>query len=420
MKILLIGTLALASIVGWEIPGIISLLLFYLLTFSISRFKYNLDRKYFSFGILCCIAAYAFSFFVALLHGNNISFIFRYSGGLLLLPLYFFLLTLGKANFYMLVKYIFAFSLFFSLVSILYLISTLFYFQELASVLRAILGYGSGSGFNDTRFYSITNLSICMPISIILIIVPRSFSAFMGINSGILSRVFFLRLYGFLTGMTGLALLFSKSTIIYLVFLSVLIVCTSFNNLLSFRLNKRLLSQVPSIFILILLVGIPFFHYTDPSRLIEIFNPFDENYNIARYEQMNYIVTEGISFLGDGLGASLEGTPILRSIESPYGLENSIINVILKFGFFSILFLPFLFYCFIAPLTFMLTKNIHRQHCYSEHVTMLANVALFSYSYFIIFSIGNPVLFHTQLNFLLLVFGVFYTRSSFLPLAEPN
>ena len=119
--------------------------------------------------------------------------------------------------------------------------------------------------------------------------------------------------------------------------------------------------------------------------------------NDPRIDQMNYIFRDGnFSFFGRGLGASFSGTELLRSADASYGIEISYINILDKFGFFSILFVPYLLY---------LLKQY--SHCFStkekDEIYIYRVSFLYSNTYLIL-ALGNPIIFSLQLNFLSLIF----------------
>ena len=105
--------------------------------------------------------------------------------------------------------------------------------------------------------------------------------------------------------------------------------------------------------------------------------------NIARYEQLNFLLAD-MKLLGNGLGATVPG--YISNPELPYGFELTFINVIHKFGIFSIV----LFFNWIYMFSYLFKQCWNKKNIITN-VVMLASLG------YLFPSIGNPLLFHPSL-----------------------
>lgn len=105
--------------------------------------------------------------------------------------------------------------------------------------------------------------------------------------------------------------------------------------------------------------------------------------NIARYTQLQYIIDD-ITFWGNGLGAVVPG--FISNREAPYGYELIYLNIIHKFGVFSI----FLFLNWFYMFAYLFKK------CWKNE-NIILNVAMLTSLGYLFTSIGNPILFHPSL-----------------------
>lgn len=397
-----------------DINPVLYLISFYLLAFIISKHSVSFDINLFTLSILGIILAWTYSFIIAITSGNNPSFALRYSGGLLIVPIYFLLTHCSLQRLTVLLKHIIIVMFTISLVSVIYLAANIFDSASLISPLRLLLGSGSGSGYEDTRYYSLTLVSAVIPSSILLLISPCSLRVFFPKLFRFSFTPITMRLLGVLFGFSSQMLLFSKSYIIYLLFLFIFIICSSSHSILRLRINIGLICTLLLISIVMPFIIHYVFEQIDIQRVYVLLDSFNYESNTQRYDQIEYIFNH-FSLSGSGLGASFENTPLLRSHSAPYGLENSWVNLLHKFGISSVLFLPILYViarCFArisslkrALYSSSLSSTSQRN---SLDVLLILNILLPSFSYFIFFSVGNPILFHIQLNFLfLLIFSIY-------------
>jgi TRAP-type C4-dicarboxylate transport system permease small subunit len=145
--------------------------------------------------------------------------------------------------------------------------------------------------------------------------------------------------------------------------------------LLKAKLNKNLpvyLSIIIILFILLLSLG-----YGDLAN--KIFASEDIS-NKTRYDQMTLILKD-LNFLGNGLGATIEG--LIRDSSAPYGVELTYLNLIHKFGFMSVILFIGWTYMFFR----IIRKIIKRQE-------LPYNIAALGALGYMFPSIGNPMLMH--------------------------
>jgi hypothetical protein len=111
---------------------------------------------------------------------------------------------------------------------------------------------------------------------------------------------------------------------------------------------------------------------------------FDNNdtANILRYEQLFYLLND-LTIFGKGLGAVIP--EYSRNLEKPYGFELSYLNLIHKFGVFSLVLI--ILYCVTLIKAF---KNIVKG--YNVKYAVIAIGAMC----YLLPSIGNPLLFAPQ------------------------
>lgn len=122
----------------------------------------------------------------------------------------------------------------------------------------------------------------------------------------------------------------------------------------------------------------------------------DDVANITRYDQLYYIVDDLI-FIGKGLGAVIPG--IIRDFDRPYGVELVYVNIVHKFGIFSLMLFVNWIYCACFLLKLL----------YNRIFPLYTIIALTSLGY-LFSSLGNPLLFHPAMV-VLNCFVLYYIRS---------
>ena len=380
------------------------LLSFYFISFwNVQNFKFNF-LSLFDISIISILVAFLVSFSVALINGNTFSYILNYSGGLLILPLYFFLKSYlkYKHNYYL--KIILRVFLFISIISVIYLLSASFTgpFSWITDSISPFLGGGQRSGYMDTRYYALSVLVANFPTSILLIFYPKEYLNI--IYPGLikdLTDFTFIKTFGVIILITGLLLFFSSSTLIIIFLISIPIIYKflRFTLNFSYRIPKKHLKFGLILFSFLLFISFLFvilaknIDFDNIIKLLDFKSQVDGTKNDPRIDQIKYIFEYGnFSFFGRGLGASFEGTNLIRSYEAPYGIEVSYINLLDKFGFFTILFIPYLI-------------NLIKQYSYCFLNVKNSSIIIYRISFllsntYLILAIGNPIIFSLQLNFI--------------------
>jgi len=123
-------------------------------------------------------------------------------------------------------------------------------------------------------------------------------------------------------------------------------------------------------------------YFLDYWLLVENLFSSEASGSSVRYDQLYYMLDD-LSFWGKGLGATISG--IVRSQDAPYGFELTYINLIHKFGVFSL----FLF----GGWAYMFFRSI----CILWKSKNIESVIVFSSLGYMFPSIGNPLLMHPTL-----------------------
>lgn len=309
--------------------------------------------------------------------GNNPSYIIANFAGLSCYVLYY---VLSSSDFRVetLKKIIILSGL---IVSIIATFRFLAYFLGINySALSSILGEGMGiSSTGQLRIYftsqavgyatlGLSFMAIVFSISYIQNYYFKNRSlAILALSLCISSLMFFSASKGFMLGVIMILLILSFTY--------------TLKSSLNYRINSGVvrLLLIASIIILIL-------NNLEYLNIIEkVFDSSDSG-NAIRYQQLSEIIKD-CTFLGNGLGASINGC--VRADDEPYGFELTYINVIHKFGIFSIIIFSMWIFMGIKSL-----KKIYNR----RHLTN--SIIVFSSLGYLFPSIGNPLLFHPSLVFL--------------------
>jgi len=340
-----------------------------------------LDDEYDRCIIMACAGSLA-GILVGVVNGVEVMHIFRYSGGLLLLPVYFWVRNISYSKKQYLLKCIIMSMAILSTAAIVSLVLRVCGIVDFAVLIeKYALGGGGRSGFGDYRFLSLSVMSAVIPFSYLLIFRPVETVLAIG------GRTTYKNIYvycGVALYLCGMILLFSKSTIFY--FITLLALNT--NKAIRFSLCSIRLPYLVIFLVLPIIVAFIFTSLSnliDAERLLSIVTPFSEGSNNAsRIDQVKYLLTD-IPILGTGSGASVP-KEIISVPETPYGVELSFLNAFRKFGLFSLLFLPLLRKTLSAILSLSSDRSFFDSAIYGAFCTYL------------FFALGNPVLFHPQLN----------------------
>ncbi|WP_418894051.1 hypothetical protein [Limibacterium fermenti] len=185
---------------------------------------------------------------------------------------------------------------------------------------------------------------------------------------------FIILLVGTITFFTSVIMSFSKGMILSSISVVFIIVMTKV--LKNFNVKNILYVGI----FLLIISGM--LYYLDLFKLLgELFSG-QEVSNATRNEQSTYIISD-LTFWGRGLGAGLSDSNYIRADDAPYAFELTYLNLIHKFGVFS---LP-LFFSYIY--TFLLIIRVLGKSQRKNFVGLLC-LGLMVY---VFPSIGNPFLF---------------------------
>ncbi len=316
------------------------------------------------------ILIWAYGFILGLIKGNNISYVISNFAGMICYFSYFVFVGY-KIDIQILTK-------------IILLSGFLLCFLAIASMMSIF--YGNPLPFVDTNisFSSTGQFRIYFPnLAIIYCLLGISFYQilynnkdyrFMGLNKRIISLIYFI--------LSFVALFFlcaSKGFALGIIYVIGIIFLFSYGS--QIKRNKLHLSFFFFIFLITVLLSI----IITSGYFNIITNMFEKEdiSNIARYEQLNFLLAD-IKLLGNGLGATVPG--YISNPELPYGFELTFINVIHKFGIFSIV----LFFNWIYMLSYLFKQCWNKKNIITN-VVMLASLG------YLFPSIGNPLLFHPSL-----------------------
>lgn len=172
----------------------------------------------------------------------------------------------------------------------------------------------------------------------------------------------------------------SKGFMFGVLYLLFVIVLFYFYKTISGRMSIAKILLFFMCFIPILYYFLDYFEYV--NIIFDMFSE-DDTSNIARYEQMTYML-EDLSVFGRGLGSLIPGTQ--RSVDAPYGYELSYINIVHKFGFFSLFIFWGWFFMAKKSITGFLKKKDNRYY-----------IIVFSSLGYLFPSVGNPLIFGPNL-----------------------
>ena len=149
-------------------------------------------------------------------------------------------------------------------------------------------------------------------------------------------------------------------------------------NLFHGKLNSNLL-----LLLLLLFIIVFFLYYYEYFSIVDMMFDKEDASNSTRYDQLVYLLDD-CSWIGKGVGAVVPG--IVRSEDGPYGFELTYINLVHKFGIFSLILFVNWAYMFVV----LIKMILRRQHRLNAIIALSALGYLFP-------SIGNPMLMHPSL-----------------------
>jgi hypothetical protein len=348
------------------------LLLFFAIIFC-KRIKIPTGRRedYIAFSFLL---VWLYGISIGFLNGNNISYIMNNFAGMVCYASYFMFtktrLTLHETSKLLIISGI-----------IVCFISAYRMFSFVSGI--RIPGFvwlvGSDVGISSTGqlrvyFSTLTIAYGLLGISLYTFFWPSKENQISFLNKRYISLLLFLLSFitlSFIASSKGF-LLGGLFIICYVPFL------TSLKSLKSFHINKMLFIYI--LMLLLIIVALIYFEY---FSIIEYMFDREDASNKERYDQLYYLIKD-CNFLGNGLGAIVPGS--VRAEDAPYGFELTFINLIHKFGAFSLILFWGWLYMF-----FVLSKYIYtKKNLYYSIIAFCSLGYLFP-------SIGNPLLMHPSL-----------------------
>lgn len=335
------------------------------------KIPYCKTEDYIAFSF---VLVWVYGFVNGLLHENDINYVIANFFGMSCYIMYFVFTTL-KVNREKLVKIVFISGICVCLIAFFRIIC--FFCNIQNSVIEALIGEGVGmSSTGQMRVY-FTSLATAYPLlgaSLFILLYQ-----YREIKTLKIDTIFYSLIYFMLTVSVLMFVSSSKGFLLGALFVIISIpFFISIKGLMVGKLNMAL-------FILLLIVCIVAFFllYFDYFSIIEMMFDRDDVSNDLRYKQLDYMLQD-LTFWGKGLGATVPG--MIRSDEAPYGFELTYINLVHKFGLFSIVLFSNWLYMFIKSFSFLLKKKS----------LFYSSVALSSLGYMFP-SIGNPLLMHPGL-----------------------
>jgi hypothetical protein len=346
------------------------ILLLSFLAYTIKIIKIQYDRKY-DFIPISFIFIWIYGLIYGFLNKNEPSYIIANFAGMSCYTLYYVFINLNISK-RSLVQLLFYSCISTSCIAIVYFISSLLKLD--ISYFSSILGgFRGGSSTGQIRVY-FSGISVSFSVwlvSFIYILMnkrEKHILCYQTDKKNITIIVLFIlstfSLY-FITASKGYML----AGIFYVLIVPLLFLYkkTSLK-----KISKKLFLYIILIFIFLLIL-------IQSGYIIIVNVIFDENdgANILRYQQLFYLLND-LRFMGNGLGSVIYGYS--RNTEKPYGFELLYINLIHKFGIFSIIL--FINWAFII---FQCCKNIYKRY---NTVNSLFALGCMGYLFP---SVGNPI-----------------------------
>ncbi|WP_071441815.1 glycosyltransferase [Traorella massiliensis] len=318
------------------------------------KFKNNL------FNIFCIILLLCWGYGVILgfIRGNQLSYIVRNFAGMTLYS-FFIVLNIWKPNKKKIIKRLFTYSI---CVVILTIFTWLFIIKYPINFIASFPLLCDYAGNGTNILYG----------NQVIIYISTGISLYYVLTKSNIFRNLIIYLLSFIATFICI-----KQGGFQLAFIAI----TAITLLLWIKERITLFSKRPILFICIILaliVIISFISYETKGIVYKIFDPNDSG-NSIRIEQI-FLAAEDFSFFGKGLGASFSNG-LIRSTEFNYGMEVSYVNVIHKFGIFSILI--FLSYIATYWKAYFITKK--------DNLIAIFSIASIAFLYP---SLSNPYLFH--------------------------
>lgn len=358
---------------------------FYAITVGRMRIPFGRKEDYIALSFLL---VWLYGLIRGLILGNPLNYVTANFAGMVCYIFYFFLTTF-HAGLFKLMKILIIAGISVSVLSIILI--SIFILGINNDALNLILGesvWAIASTGQERVYFS--NLAIAYPLMgyaffllfsnkkyiMFSIVIRKKNHAFFLFLVSLLALIFISASKGFVLG--TIAVLF------------LIVFFTSINSLLRHKMNYIFIHSLLLIIVLYFtMIGSGYF-----SIVTEMFNSDDVSNN-ERYKQLESILND-LSFMGNGLGAVVKGS--IRSVDAPYGYELIYLNLVHKFGLFSIPLFAGWFYMFVKLVSSLYFKR-------SLPYSVLALSALG----YLFPAIGNPILMHPSLV-ILNCFVLYYIR----------
>jgi len=300
-----------------------------------------------------------------ILSGNNPNFIIRNFAGMVMYVLYYIMIwqNISRKKLFMVVLFS----------GFIYTIIALINMSDYLKIHSNII---SIYGFN--RIYYNVGAIVIFPLMLVSMgaIFYKKKNIFIDYNPSILFKIILSKIIAsslfVLTFISSVLLPFSKGNIL------------AFNFFILFLFMIYIFSRTPiftkglTLFIISLCSMIIIYNPLINDFLFNLFD-LDSSGNYERYEQIVFL-QKNLTFMGGGLGATING--YTRSPGTDYGFETTYLNLIHKFGIFSII----LYIGYIISMYIPLRRIIKKQ----ELIISSASLGMMG---FVFPAIGNPMLY---------------------------
>jgi hypothetical protein len=355
-----------------------------------SFFKKNI----FSFYLLGILSLFGYGLFIGLVNAYPFDHIIRNTSGILgVLSFYFF--SNRFLSFSFLLKSLIGVGIFYTILLLFLYFLILTQNYSLLSVAYDLLG-ASGGTTDHIRFYSPTLFLSCLFLFPMLFSTRLTLAEIFDLDHVTAFYLFILKFCAAIIFMVLCLTMGSKASYLSILFIAVNYLIAS-SRLLDSSSLLMVSTKIPIIFLFLGAILFLLFSY---DFLVNYYNPFsaDLSGNSERLFQLSSI-QDYLSLWGNGSGAPLPSS-LIRDISAPYGTEISLLAAIHNYGVFSILlFVTALFSVFASVIPFFLFSRSLRVR-YKSQIVIVTSLLL-SCSLYFIASLGNPVLYHPLLWFVL-------------------
>ncbi|MEA5127278.1 MAG: hypothetical protein VB074_03775 [Proteiniphilum sp.] len=320
---------------------------------------------------LSFIVVWAYGLILGLVKENNMSYVFSNFAGMICYSLYFMLVNY-RIHINSLIKIVLVAGLILSLLSCIGMVS----FQTGMKLPSFLNGDITFSSTGQVRIYTPT-LPVAfslLGLSFYQILYNNKEYKYLRLNKRINSIFIFIISFASIFIVTA-----SKGFSLGGIYVILIISLFSYGS----QLARMKFHSSFILFILLIIVGIVALYRLGYFNIFTDMFSSEDIANVARYTQLDFILDD-ITFWGNGLGSIVPG--FISNREAPYGYELIFLNIIHKFGIFSI----FLFFNWIYMFIFLFKRCWNKKNIFTN-VIMLSSLG------YLFTSIGNPILFHPSL-----------------------